>query len=85
MLICLKEDKGTSFFLDAQKAYDTMWWDGLWFKVWDVGVKGRMWHVIKKMCEAMQCFERGSAIFRLEQGVVQGSSLSPILFISERK
>ena len=49
------------------------------------GSKFGMWHVIKKMCEAMQCFERGSAIFRLEQGVVQGSSLSPILFISERK
>ena len=30
------------------KAYDTVWRDGLWVKLWDVGVKGRMWRVIKK-------------------------------------
>ena len=32
-----------------QKAYDTVWRDGLWYKLWDFGVKGRMWRVIKKM------------------------------------
>ena len=35
--------------LDIQKAYDSVWHDGLWYKLWDMGVKGRMWHVIKKM------------------------------------
>ena len=34
-----------------QKAYDTVWRDGLWLKLWDLGVKGRMWRVIKKMYE----------------------------------
>ena len=42
-----REDK--AFFLDA---YDTVWRDGLWLKLWDMGVKGRMWRVIKKMYEA---------------------------------
>ena len=37
-----------ALFLDVQKAYDTVWRDGLWLKLW---VKGRMWHVIKKMYE----------------------------------
>ena len=46
----LREDKKTyAFFLDIQKAYDTVWHDGLWYKLWDMGVKGRMWRVIKKM------------------------------------
>ena len=40
----LWEDKKT----DIQKAYDSVWHDGLWYKLWYMGVKGRMWRVIKK-------------------------------------
>ena len=73
-----KADKETyALFLDVQKAYyDTVRRDGLWLKFWDMGVKGRMWHVIKKMYEASRSavFLEGekSAVFRLEQGVAQG-------------
>ena len=43
----LREDKKTyALFLDIQKAYDSVW-----HKLWDMGVKGRMWRVIKKMYE----------------------------------
>ena len=39
----LREDKKTyAFFLDIQKAYDSVWHDGLWYKLRDMGVKGRM-------------------------------------------
>ena len=34
---------------ELQEAYDSVWHDGLWYKLWDMGVKGRMWRVIKKM------------------------------------
>ena len=79
----LREGRHTyAFFLDVCKAYDTLWHDGLWVKLWDMGVKGRMWRVIKNMYEAS-----GSAILlegeksaALEQGVAQGCSLSPIYF-----
>ena len=38
----LREDKKSyAFFLDIQKAYDSVWHDGLWYKLWDMGVKGR--------------------------------------------
>ena len=81
----LREGKKTyAFFLDVQKAYDTVWRNGLWVKLWDLGVRGRMWRVIKRMYEASRSAvlldgER-SASFSVEQGVAQGCSLSPILF-----
>ena len=78
-----REDK-EAFFLDVQIAYDTVWRDGLWLKLWDMGVKGRMWRVIKKMYEAFRSTVllegEKSAMFSVEQGVVQGCSLSPMLF-----
>ena len=82
----MEDTKTFAFFLDIQKAYDTVWHDGLWYKLWDMGVKGRMWHVIKKMYNNMSS---GSAVllegeksdsFNVGQGVAQGCSLSPILF-----
>ena len=49
----MREGKKTyAFFLDVQKAYDTVWRNGLWVKLWDLGVRGRMWRVIKRMYEA---------------------------------
>ena len=38
----LREDKQTyAFFLDIRKAYGTVWHDGLWYKLWNMGVKGK--------------------------------------------
>ena len=81
----LREDKKIfSLFLVIQKAYDTVWHDGLWYKLWDKGVQGRMWRVIKKMYmssrSAVLLEGEKSDSFNVEQGVAQGYSLSPILF-----
>ena len=71
-------------YLDIQKAYDSVWHDGLRYKLWDMGVKGRMWRVIKKIYEssksAVLLEGEKSDTFTIEQGVAQGCSLSPILF-----
>ena len=81
----MREGKHTyAFFLDVQKAFDTVWHDGLWFKLWELGVKGRMWRVIKSMYDITQCAVllegEVSEQFRIGQGVAQGCSMSPILF-----
>ena len=57
-----------------------MWHDGLWYKLWDMGVKGRMWRVIKKMYESSKKCDtfRGREIRYVYKA--QGCSLSPILF-----
>ena len=37
------------FFLDVQKAYDTaVWRNGLWEKLWDIGIRGKMWRTMKR-------------------------------------
>ena len=32
--------------------YDTVWQNGLWLKMWEHGVQGKMWSVIKGMYES---------------------------------
>ena len=81
----IREGKYTyAFFLDIQKAFDTVWHDGLWFRLWELGVRGRMWRVIKKMYDitesAVLLEGEKSKPFDISQGVAQGCSLSPILF-----
>ena len=47
MKLCRVEYKVTyAFFLYVRKAYDTVWHDGLWLKLWEMGVRGRVWRVI---------------------------------------
>ncbi len=41
----LREGKTT--YVDVQKAYDTVWRDVFLLKLWDMGVKGRIWRVIR--------------------------------------
>ena len=31
-----------AFFLDIQKTYDSVWRDDLWYKLWDIRLKGRI-------------------------------------------
>ena len=37
---------------DTKIAYDTVWRNGLWVKLWDLDVKGKRWRLIKRMHEA---------------------------------
>ena len=72
------------FFLDVQKAYDTVWRNGLWKKLWEIGIRGKMWRITKNMTECM----RNAVMLDGEiskyvdnvQGVAQGCALSPNVF-----
>ena len=80
----LRESKDTyAFILNVQKAYDTVWHNGLRFKLWEFGVRGKMWRV-RRMCEASKSAvlldgEQSEAL-DVEQGVAQGCSLSQFCF-----
>ncbi len=42
-----KQRKTYACFIDIKKAYDTVWRDGLWAALWQRGVRGKMWRVIR--------------------------------------
>ena len=71
-------------FLDAKKAFDTVWHAGLMVKLHVKGVTGHIWSIIDKWYASSyssitwngQC----SSSFPVKQGVRQGGVLSPFLY-----
>ena len=71
-------------FVDVKKAYDRVWRDGLWAALWQKGVRGKMWRVIKNYYDQVEScvYVNGGQTewFEVNVGVRQGCVLSPILF-----
>ena len=71
-------------FLDIQKAYDKVWREGLWYKLFKYGIRGKLWRVLRKIYKKVEsCVvidEQWTDFFEIELGLRQGCLLSPILF-----
>ena len=71
-------------FVDYEKAFDTVWRKGLWFKLLNQGIKGRCFKVIVNMYDGIKSFVEKdgklSEIFPCNMGVRQSENLSPLLF-----
>ena len=71
-------------FVDFRKAFDTVWRDGLWTRLWSMGVRGKAWRVIKAVYRDIRLSVlvdgEHTRLVPAEQGVRQGCPLSPILF-----
>jgi exonuclease III len=72
------------FFLDVRKAFDTVWRDGLLFKLWNMGVRGKLWHAVRAMYanNKTSILVNGvpTRMFDTLQGVRQGATESPLMF-----
>ncbi len=69
---------------DVKKAFDTMWHDGLLYKLNQLGIKGRMLRWIASyLCNrpSKVCVDGVSEQYSTDSGVPQGGVLSPLLFI----
>ena len=81
----LKQDNSPVFVcsLDAQKCFDTIWHDGLFYKLKDVLPHG-YWLFLYRWYSCMNAVVRVgydySQVFPILQGARQGSVLSPTLF-----
>ena len=68
-----------------QKAYDSVEYPVLLEKLYEVGINGKLWRVLKNWYLGGRCKVRLDGIcsegFEVERGVKQGSVLSPVLFV----
>ncbi len=69
-----------AFFMDVRKAYDTVWRDGLLYKLWQKGIRGRIWTYIAALySKSVRRVRVGSALstgVNIDLGVAQGDTLS---------
>ena len=74
-----------SCFLDVRKAFDTVWIDGLLYKLFnDLGINGKMWLAIKFLYTDVQAqvlyYGALSRLFEIGQGTGQGRILAPFMY-----
>ena len=72
-------------FLDTEKAFDTVWHAGLFYKLYNLGIKGKVWRIIRHMYEGLtfQVSVNSSMSTKgsISKGVRQGGVMSGFLYL----
>ena len=67
-----------------RKAFDSIYRNGLWFKLYKCGIRGKMLNIMKSIyCNIKSCakhLDNKSIFFDSLIGLKQGEVLSPLLF-----
>ncbi len=70
--------------LDTRKAFDTVWQDGLFYKLYHYGLNGKTWRVLRALFTDFRCCvqlcNQLSNTFVALQGIHQGAPLSMFLY-----
>ena len=79
-----KKKKLFSCFVDLQKAYETVWHNGLFYKLLQTGISAKIVRLLQDLYKkTSSCVKLNNSIsdyFDVSVGVRQGCVLSPILF-----
>lgn len=74
-----------SCFLDSAKAFDTVWFDGLFYKLFNLGICGKTWRLLRKWYSKLLCCVSVNGLisdtFPVRQGIREGGVLSPWLYL----
>ena len=73
-------------FLEVSKAYDTVWTDGMFFKLHEMGLKGKIWRLMCRGYVDFKCSVRiensTSEWFPMRCGIHQGGFLSLTKYVA---
>ena len=79
-----KGKKSYCTFVDMRKAFDSIYRNGLWFKLYKCGIRGKMLNIMKSVyCNIKSCVKHlgnKSIFFDSLIGLKHGEVLSPLLF-----
>ena len=71
-------------FIDLKRAFDSVYRKGLWFKLINSGINGKLFDLIRSIYhEVKSCVKNMNTLsdfFKSEVGLLQGEVLSPFLF-----
>lgn len=71
-------------FVDMRKCFDSIYRNGLWMKLYNMGINGKLLRIIRSMYTSVKsCVKRCytfSEFFDISVGLRQGEIISPILF-----
>ncbi len=80
-------EKGNNVYvglLDIKKAFDSVWHEGLFHKLFKYGIRGKTWRILRYLFHDFKCMVRyghkNSKQFSALQGIHQGSPTSMFLF-----
>jgi len=80
-----RQSKVYAAFLDNAKAFNTVWHDGLFYKLFHLGINGKMWRLIRDSFQEVRAHVllhgHLSKSYAVNQGVGQGRTLSAWLFL----
>ena len=84
---CDNLSTGQSVFIglfDIRKAYDTVWQDGLFYKLFKLGMTGKAWRILRRFYNGFVCQIKFSgqlsSLFEAGQGIHQGAPCSLFMF-----
>ena len=73
----------TNCFIDLKKAFGTVWHDGLFLKLQEAGIHGKIYRVIKSVYHHSQAKVKSHQLMSdsidITKGVHQGNVLSPLV------